>query len=161
MAKLLHARHQLLRQRFAPARASHHSAPLAQSSGKKFVGKGVDKLIGHKKKARPKNDLAFWARWPTINCRAAESIFRPFGAGAGATSLCCAQAPNPNAVTKRATTMILFKNFNLSRLLSLAGCSGLFRQGSKAEAMLFFTFLSRHELAAWPILSSRLSPRLW
>jgi hypothetical protein len=27
--------------------------------------------------------------------------------------------------------------------------------------MLFFTFLSRHELAAWPILSSRSFPRLW
>ena len=27
--------------------------------------------------------------------------------------------------------------------------------------MLFFTFLSRHELAAWPILSSWSFPRLW
>src|SRR5215471_17730506 len=43
----------------------------------------------------------------------------PFGAGAGAaTSLCCAQAPSPNAVTRTATIMIIFKNFNPSRLLS-------------------------------------------
>jgi hypothetical protein len=34
------------------------------------------------------------------------------------TSLCCAQAPSPNAVTRTATIMIIFKNFNPSRLLS-------------------------------------------
>ena len=28
------------------------------------------------KKARPKHDLAFWARWPTTNCWAPEAIFR-------------------------------------------------------------------------------------
>jgi hypothetical protein len=37
--------------------------------------------------------------------------------GGAATSLCCAQAPNPSAVTKTATAMIIFKNFNPSRLL--------------------------------------------
>jgi hypothetical protein len=41
-----------------------------------------------------------------------------FPIGAGATSLCCAQAPSPNAVTVTATTMMIFKNFNPSRLLS-------------------------------------------
>jgi hypothetical protein len=42
----------------------------------------------------------------------------PFFCGGGITSLCCAQAPNPNAVTKTATIMIIFRNFNPSRLLS-------------------------------------------
>jgi hypothetical protein len=43
----------------------------------------------------------------------------PVGAGGGATaSLCCAQAPIPKAVTRKATIMIIFRNFNLSRLLS-------------------------------------------
>ena len=43
------------------------------------------------------------------------SIYFPAGAGGGVTtSLRCAQAPSPNAVTKTATIMISFKNFNLS-----------------------------------------------
>jgi hypothetical protein len=48
------------------------------------------------------------------------SIYFPVGAGAGATtSLCCAlQAPSSKAVTRAATIMIIFRNFNLSRLLS-------------------------------------------
>jgi len=49
---------------------------------------------------------------------AQRSYFPPFGAGGTTTSLCCAQAPSPNAVTKTAITTIIFKNFNLSRLLS-------------------------------------------
>jgi hypothetical protein len=50
---------------------------------------------------------------------AAQPIyFPPFGVGGTTTSLCCAQAPSPNAVTKTAITTIIFKNFNLSRLLS-------------------------------------------
>ena len=49
---------------------------------------------------------------------AQRSYFPPFGAGGTTTSLCCAQAPTPNAVTKTAITTIIFKNFNLSRLLS-------------------------------------------
>jgi hypothetical protein len=44
--------------------------------------------------------------------------FLPVFCGGGITSLCCAQDPNPKAVTKRATTMIVLTNFNLSRLLS-------------------------------------------
>ena len=47
------------------------------------------------------------------------SIYFPVGAGAGATtSLCCAQAPSSKAVTRTATIMIIFRNFNLSRLPS-------------------------------------------
>ncbi len=47
------------------------------------------------------------------------SIYFPVGAGAGVTtSLCCAQAPSSKAVTRTATIMIIFRNFNLSRLLS-------------------------------------------
>ena len=48
-----------------------------------------------------------------------SSIYFPIGAGAGVTtSLCCAQAPSSKAVTRTATIMIIFRNFNLSRLLS-------------------------------------------
>src|SRR5260370_18513518 len=47
------------------------------------------------------------------------SIYFPVDAGAGATtSLCCAQAPSSKPVTKTATIIIIFRNFNLSRLLS-------------------------------------------
>src|SRR6266516_8210241 len=47
------------------------------------------------------------------------SIYFPVGAGAGVTtSLCCAQAPSSKAVTRTAMIMIIFRNFNLSRLLS-------------------------------------------
>src|ERR671923_123649 len=49
--------------------------------------------------------------------------------GGGATSLCCAQAPSPKAVTTTATIMIVFNSFNLSRLLSQQVAPGLFRQG--------------------------------
>ena len=46
-------------------------------------------------------------------------IYFPDGAGGGVTtSLCCAQAPNPKAVSRTATIMIIFRNFNISRLLS-------------------------------------------
>jgi hypothetical protein len=38
--------------------------------------------------------------------------FPVFPIGGVATSLCCAQAPSPKAVTRTATTMIVFKNFN-------------------------------------------------
>src|SRR5215469_1966070 len=45
-------------------------------------------------------------------------IYFPDGAGGGVTtSLCCAQAPSPKAVTKTATTIIVFNSFNLSHLL--------------------------------------------
>jgi len=47
------------------------------------------------------------------------SIYFPIGAGAGATtSLCCAQAPSSKAVTRTARIINIFRNFNLSRLLS-------------------------------------------
>src|SRR6266480_2912325 len=47
-----------------------------------------------------------------------RTYFLPVFCGGGITSLCCAQAPNPKAVTNRATIMIPFRSFNLSRLLS-------------------------------------------
>ena len=54
-------------------------------------------------------------QWKSTAC----SIYFAVGAGAGATvSLCCAQAPSPKAVTRTATIMIIFRNFNLYRLLS-------------------------------------------
>jgi hypothetical protein len=63
-----------------------------------------------------------------------------FPIGGAATSLCCAQAPSPNAVTARATTMIIFKNFNPSRLLSsqvAPVCLGRETWGSNAFLKFF------------------------
>ena len=47
-----------------------------------------------------------------------------FFCGGGITSLCCAHAPSPNAVTKKATTMIIFNSFNSISPPFVAGCSG-------------------------------------
>jgi hypothetical protein len=47
-----------------------------------------------------------------------------FFCGGGITSLCCAQAPSPNAVTRKATTIILFNSFNSISPPFVAGCSG-------------------------------------
>src|SRR5213079_3619810 len=66
--------------------------------------------------------------------------FPPFGVGGTTTSLCCAQAPSPNAVTKTVTTTIIFKNFNLSRLLSqqvAPVCLGREPRGSNAFLKFF------------------------
>jgi len=63
------------------------------------------------KKARPKNDLALSGEIAQ-QIAAQRTYFPPFGAGGTTTSLCCAQAPSPNAVTKTAITTIIFKNFN-------------------------------------------------
>jgi hypothetical protein len=75
-------------------------------------------LMSYEKKARPEHDLAFWAKIAQLKGRG-TSIYFPIGAGAGAVaSLCCAQAPSPKAVTRIANIMIVFRNFNLYRLLS-------------------------------------------
>jgi len=68
------------------------------------------------KKARPKRPGLLGEIAQEI--AAQRSYFPPFGAGGTTTSLCCAQAPSPNPVTKTAITTIIFKNFNLYRLLS-------------------------------------------
>jgi hypothetical protein len=63
-----------------------------------------------------------------------------FPIGGAATSLCCAQAPSPNAVTATAMTMIIFKNFNPSRLLSsqvAPVCLGRETWGSNAFLKFF------------------------
>ena len=46
------------------------------------------------------------------------TYFPDFGAGVITSSFFCAQPPSPKAVTSTATIMIIFTNFNLSRLLS-------------------------------------------
>jgi hypothetical protein len=70
------------------------------------------------KKSQAGTRPGFWGAIAPIESTAC-SIYFPIGAGAGATtSLCCAQAPSPKAVTRTATIMIIFRNFNLSRLLS-------------------------------------------
>src|SRR6266513_1020837 len=53
--------------------------------------------------------------------------------GGGACSLVCAQAPSPKALASTATMMIIFKSFNLSRLLSQQVAPVLFRQGTKVR----------------------------
>src|SRR5262249_56737513 len=81
-----------------------------------------------------------------------------FFCGGGITSLCCAQAPSPNAVMRTVTTMIIFKSFNPSRLLSqqvAPVCLGREPEGSNA----FLNFFS--PLADRFISSNRLSPRWW
>src|SRR5205823_14034330 len=79
---------------------------------------GVRPLCVMKKKARPEHYLAFLGEIAPIESTG-YSIYFPVGAVAGATtSLCCAQAPSSKAVTRTATIMIIFRNFNLSRLLS-------------------------------------------
>ena len=68
------------------------------------------------------------------------AIFRPFFVGGATTSLCCAQAPSPNAVTKTANTTIIFKNFNPNRLLSqqvAPVCLGREPKGSNAFLKFF------------------------
>ena len=93
--------------------------PFAQLNRKTLRWEEVSQaLMRHEKKARPEHDLAFLGEIAPIESTPC-SIYFPIGAGAGVTtSLCCAQAPSPKAVTRTATIMIIFRNFNLSRLLS-------------------------------------------
>jgi len=95
------------------------SVPFAQLNRKTLRWEEVSQaLMRHEKKARPEHDLAFLGEIAPIESTG-YSIYFPVGAGAGATtSLCCAQAPSSKAVTRTATIMISFRNFNLSRLLS-------------------------------------------
>ena len=53
--------------------------------------------------------------------------------GGGGASLVCAQAPSPKALASTATIMIIFKSFNLSRLLSQQVAPVLFRQGTTGK----------------------------
>jgi hypothetical protein len=91
------------------------------------------------KKARPKTTWPFGRNSPQ-QIAAQLIYFPPFGAGGTTTSLCCAQAPTPNAVTKTAITTIIFKNFNLYRLLSqqvAPVCLGRELGGSNAFLQFF------------------------
>ena len=70
------------------------------------------------RKARPNKRPGLLSEIALYKIAAQRIYFPPFGVGGTTTSLCCAQAPSPNADTKTAITTIIFKNFNLSRLLS-------------------------------------------
>ena len=74
------------------------------------------------------------------------SIYFPVGAGGATTSLCCAlQAPSSKAVTRTATIMIIFRNFNLSRLLSSQVAP--FRLGGEPRrSNAFLHFFERHKI---------------
>ena len=90
------------------------------------------------------------------------SIYFPVGAGAGATtSLCCAQAPSSKAVTRTAMIMIIFRNFNLSRLLSSQVAP--FRLGGEPRRSNAFLHFFEPSQIGWPgfILRSRRCLRLW
>src|SRR6059058_5938393 len=92
-----------------------------------------------KKKARPKTT------WPSGRNRpqqiAGNRVYFPvFPIGGVTTSLCCAQAPSPNPVTRTATTIIIFKSFNPSRLLPsqvAPVCLGRETEGSNAFLKFF------------------------
>jgi hypothetical protein len=75
-------------------------------------------LMRHEKKPGRNTTWPFGRNSPIEST--GYSIYFPVGAGAGATTslCCCAQAPSSKAVTRTATVMIIFRNFNLSRLLS-------------------------------------------
>ena len=83
-----------------------------------------------------------------------------FPIGGATTSLCCAQAPSPNAVAITATIMMIFKNFNPSRLLSsqvAPVCLGREPRGSNA----FLQFFEPSKTDRSVISSNRLFLRLW
>ena len=94
------------------------SVPFAQLNRKTLRWEEVSQALCVMKKRPGRNTTwPFWRNSPIEST--ACSIYFPVGAGAGATtSLCCAQAPSSKAVTRTATIMIIFRNFNLSRLLS-------------------------------------------
>src|SRR5262245_21872142 len=85
------------------------------------------------KKARPNIRPGLLSEIAQYKIAAQRNYFPPFGVGGTTTSLCCAQAPSPNAETKTAITTIIFKNFNLYSPPFAAGCSGLFRQGTRGK----------------------------
>jgi len=80
------------------------------------------------------------------------SIYFPVDAGAGATtSLCCAlQAPSSKAVTRTATIMIIFRNFNLSRLLS-SQVAPFLLGGEPRRSNAFLHFFEPSQIG-WPSL---------
>src|SRR5206468_10232722 len=75
-----------------------------------------------------------------------RSYFPVFPIGGVTTSLCCAQAPSPKALTRTATTNIVFNSFNLSRLLSpqvAPVCLGREQRGSNAFLNFFGCITNR------------------
>jgi len=97
-------------------------------------------LKAHKQK-RPGQTMT----WPFGRSRpqqiaVSRSYLPVFPIGGVTTSLCCAQAPSPKAVTITATIMIVFNSFNLSRLLSpqvAPVCLGREQRGSNAFSQFF------------------------
>jgi hypothetical protein len=95
------------------------SIPFAELNRKTLRWEEVSEALMRHEKKPGRNTT-----WPLGRNSLIEStgysIYFPVGAGAGATTslCCCAQAPSSKAVTRMATIMIIFRNFNLSRLLS-------------------------------------------
>ena len=71
-----------------------------------------------KEKGQVGHDLASLRKLNRRQQNRPPTYFPDFGAGVTTSSFFCAQAPSPKAVTSTATIMIIFTNFNLSRLLS-------------------------------------------
>ena len=112
------------------------------------------------KKARSNTTWPFGRSRPQ-QIAVSRSYLPVFPIGGVTTSLCCAQAPSPKAVTITATIMIVFNSFNLSRLLSpqvAPVCLGREQRGSNAFSQLFWMY---HKQGAGFISSIRSFPRLW
>src|SRR5438132_4417036 len=116
------------------------SVPFAQLNRKTLRWEEVSQaLVRHEKKSQIGTRPGLFGRNSPIESTG-YSIYFPVGAGAGATtSLCCAQAPSSKAVTRTATIMIIFRNFNLSRLLSSQVARfGLGGEPRRSNAFLYF-----------------------
>ena len=61
------------------------------------------------------------------------SIFRAFFVRGGTTSLCCAQAPSPKRRDQNGHDHDHFQKFQSISPPFAAGCSGLFRQGTRGS----------------------------
>jgi hypothetical protein len=117
----------------------------------------------HGKKPGRNTTWLFGRNKPPIESTARSIYFPPFGAGATVSACCCvgeAQAPSPKAVAKTATIMIIFRNFNLSRLLS-SQVAPLRLGGESRRSNAFLHFFDRHKLAGRFVLRSRRCLRLW
>ncbi len=85
-----------------------------------------------KKKARPKNDLAFWAKPPTVNCWA-PGLFSGFPHRWSHNLLVLRTSPKSQPRDHNGHDHDHFQKFQSKSPPFVAGCSGLFRQGTRGK----------------------------